>query len=287
MKNTIDKIFTKYAQDRTRPDGSSYTAILHRDEIRIAEEVGLSAKEVQIAALNNNIVPERYCRNQKTLTNEEQIKLLQSHVVIVGLGGLGGAVTEILSRIGVGKLTLVDGDVFEDSNLNRQLLATTENLGQHKAEVGRSRGHLINPAIDIQAIPDFFTEDNGMDILQGADLAVDCLDSIPDRFVVENGCRANNIPLVSAAIGGTSGQATVIFPGDLGLRQIYGDPASVRQKGIETQLGTLPFAAIFMAAIECAEVVSIICTNSSQLQNSLLITNIADQSVEKISFAKT
>jgi molybdopterin/thiamine biosynthesis adenylyltransferase len=287
MKITIERLLAKYARVRTRPDGSSYTAMLYRDETHIAKRTGLSVKDVEIAALKNDIVPERYCRNQKTLTNKEQIKLLESHVVVVGQGGLGGTVTEILARIGIGSLTLVDGDFFEDSNLNRQLLATTESLGQKKAEAARARVRLINPAIDILAIPDFFREDNGMDILQGADLAVDCLDSIPDRFVVENSCRKSNIPLVSAAIGGTSGQATVIFPGDPGLRQIYGEPKSVPQKGIETQLGTLPYAAVFMAAIECAEVVSIICTNSSQLQNSLLITNIADQSVEKILLPKT
>lgn len=284
MTANLSKTLLKIAKPRTRPDGSSYTALMYSDEKSVAQETGLPLKEIQIAALKNDIIPERYCRNQKTLTNKDQIALLQSHVVIVGQGGLGGTVTEILARIGIGSLTLVDGDIFEESNLNRQLLSTVKDLGKKKAEAGNDRVYSINPAINVHAVTDFFTENNGMHILRNVDLAVDCLDSIPDRFTLEKCCGDAGIPLVSAAIGGTSGQAMVIFPGDRGLRQIYGIPGSVPQRGVEAQLGTLPFAAVYMAAIECAEVVSIICSNSSQLQNNLLIANMTDQSLDKISF---
>ncbi len=285
MKTKIKDILSQFSQKSIRPDGSSYSLLQHRDETLIAGKTGLSAKDVQIAALQNDIVPERYSRNQKTLSNMDQIKLLQSHVVVVGQGGLGGTVTEILARIGIGNLTLVDGDVFEDSNLNRQLLSNVENLGEKKAEIGAQRTRAINPAVNVQAVTDFFSKDNGLKILNDADLAVDCLDSIPDRFLLEDASRKKNIPLVSAAIGGTSGQAMVIFPEDPGLCLIYGDRDAVPRKGIETQLGTLPFAAVYMAAIECAEVVSIICSQSSQLQNHFVISDVADLSLEKISLS--
>lgn len=285
MQNISELLF-QHAKDKTRPDGSPYKTLLHQDEIAVAKKTGLLAKEIQLAALENGITPERYCRNQKTLANTDQIKLLQSHVAVIGQGGLGGTVTEILCRIGIGNLTLVDGDTFEDSNLNRQLLSSVENLGRNKAIVASERVKTINPAINVIGVTDFFTSENGIEILEKADLAVDCLDSISDRFILENGCNACKIPLVSAAIGGTSGQATVIFPGDKGLCQIYGEPDSAPQKGIEARLGTLPFAAVYMAAVECAEVVNILCKNYSKLQNCLLITDISEQSLENISFAK-
>ena len=79
-------------------------------------------------------IPERYWRNARFLSRTDQEKLLQAHVVIIGLGGLGGTVLEELLRLGIGTITGVDMDVFELSNLNRQLLATEENIGLHKAE---------------------------------------------------------------------------------------------------------------------------------------------------------
>ncbi|MGW8194602.1 MAG: HesA/MoeB/ThiF family protein, partial [Desulforhopalus sp.] len=158
----------------------------------------------------------------KTLTNLDQLRLLHSHVVIVGLGGLGGTVTEILARVGVGRLTLVDGDNFDESNLNRQLLSKIDSLGLSKAKAAEKRVAEVNPAVEVTVVDQFFNKDNSLEILFGASLAVDCLDTIPDRFVLEDGCRREGIPLVSAAIGGTSGQAVITFPGDPGLRSVYG-----------------------------------------------------------------
>ena len=78
----------------------------------------------------------------------------------------------------------------------------------------------------------------------------------------------------------------VVFPGDEGLRRVYGEPRKAAPKGIETRLGTLPYTAAFMAAVECAEVVEILCKQSSSLQNTLLLADIGDKSMEKMSFPK-
>jgi len=274
----------KAAGRRTRPDGSSYVSLLFEDELRISEATGWPHREVQITALRNGIVPERYARNQQTISIDEQTRLLETHVAIIGQGGLGGAVTEILARIGIGRLTLVDGDRFEDSNLNRQLLSSIEMLGRMKAEAASRRAACINPAVELRCIEEFLTPDNCDDILSGADIAVDCLDNIPARFHLEQGCRKAGIPMVSAAIGGTSGQATVVFPDDPGLRLIYGEPEKARGKGVEATLGTLPFAAIAMASLECAEVVALAAGRPAQLRNKLLIADFTYHTMEKMSF---
>jgi hypothetical protein len=86
--------------------------------------------------------------------------------------------------------------------------------------------------------------------------------------------------MVSAAIGGSSGQLTVTYPGDDGLSRVYGPPEKAVRKGVESTLGTLPFAAITLAAMECAEVVAIAVGNPSELRNRLLITDLIDHTLE-------
>ena len=271
----------KDAADRKeRGDGSSYLSLSYRAQLALVEATGLNHREIQLVALARDIVPEVYIRNQNSLSSADQISLLRSHVAVIGLGGLGGTVTEILARIGIGNLSLVDGDSFEDSNLNRQLLSSTEHLGRPKAEVAAQRVAAVNPAVQTRVITEFFTADNAQSILAGAAIAVDCLDSISSRFILEQGCRNAGIPLVSAAIGGTSGQATVIYPDDIGLSRIYGDPAAAADKGVEKMLGTLPFAAITLASIECAEVVRIAIGADPALRNKLFITDLFDHSAE-------
>lgn len=268
------------ADRKERGDGSSYLSLSYRAQLALVEDTGLNHRDIQLAALEQDIVPEVYSRNQNSLSSADQISLLRSHVAVIGLGGLGGTVTEILARIGIGTLGLVDGDSFEDSNLNRQLLSSTEQLGRPKAEVAAERVAAVNPAVQTRVITEFFTADNAESILADAAIAVDCLDSISSRFILEQGCRSAGIPLVSAAIGGTSGQATVIYPEDIGLSRIYGDPAAAADKGVEKRLGTLPFAAITLASIECAEVVAIICGRKPVLRNRLFITDLFDHSAD-------
>jgi molybdopterin/thiamine biosynthesis adenylyltransferase len=284
MENKILlNLLQSFAQQRTRPDKSSYMAILLADAWEIVKKTGLSLRTVEDAALEAGIVPERYCRNQKSLSNTDQLRLLRSHVAIIGLGGLGGAVTEILARIGIGQMTLVDGDCFDESNLNRQLLSSPANIGKSKAETAKLRVQEINPAVEVHAVPEFFRPENGQAILHGTQLAIDCLDTITDRFILEENCKKATIPLISAAIGGSSGQATVIFPEDPGLKDIYGSPGKAPQKGIEAAAGTLPFAAVYMAAVECSEVTTILLGKPPELRNKLLLTEISDHTIELFS----
>jgi molybdopterin/thiamine biosynthesis adenylyltransferase len=284
MKNTIvNDLLQLYAQQRCRPDQSPYKAILLHDASEIAAKTGVSLGAVECIALEEGIVPERYCRNQNSFSNEDQLRLLRSHVAIIGLGGLGGAVTEILARIGVGRLTLVDGDCFEESNLNRQLLSSAACLGRSKAATAQMRVREINPAVEVHAVAEFFRADNGRTILQDALLAIDCLDSIADRFVLEDACRNASIPLISAAIGGSSGQATVIFPEDPGLLDIYGPAKKAQKRGMEKSIGTLPFAAMYMAAVECAAATTLLLGRPSALRNRIFMAEVGDHTTELFS----
>lgn len=255
------------------PDAVSYRSISVGEVKRLSTRMGLSGRHIELAAIAEDIVPERYARNQRSLRLRDQAALLESEVTIIGLGGLGGAVTEILARIGIGRLILVDGDSFEDSNLNRQFLSTGDGLGRSKAGAARRRIEAINDSVEVVAHQRFLDAENGKEFLTGARVAVDCLDNLPARFWLEAACRDTGCPFVSAAVAGATGHVTTIYPGDGGLRLIYGDPHKVPLKGAEASLGTLPYAVTSLAALECAEVVKIVLKKDSLLRNKLLIAD--------------
>lgn len=171
---------------------------LHRDAVI---RFGLADADVEDAILSLGLLPERYLRNTRTISRAEQLRLFRSHVAVVGCGGLGGYVTEELCRIGVGTLTVIDPDVFEEHNLNRQLHATLASLGEPKVEAVRKRTGEINPAATIITRRMSLSRENGQELLAGANLAVDALDSIPARIELAGVCERLNIPLAHGSVG--------------------------------------------------------------------------------------
>lgn len=284
VKPNTKELIQQYSHRKQRPDNSHYTSITLADAVKIADESNLSLAEVEQQSFELGILPERYSRNQKTLSLKDQQQLHLSHVAIVGLGGLGGTVTEILARIGIGRLTLIDGDCFDESNLNRQLLSSPDYLGIAKARIAAKRAKELNPAIRVKGIEEFLKPDNGEKLLKGASLAIDCLDTISDRFILEEICHKIEIPFISAAIGGTSGQALVVFPHERSLETIYGKKDKAPRKGVEASMGTLPYTAIHMAAIETAEAINVLLGKTSRLRSSILLTDVADHSHEIVEF---
>lgn len=198
----------------------------------------------------------------------------------MGLGGLGGGVVEMLARIGVGTLDLVDGDCFDETNLNRQLLSTEKDLGVPKAQVARERVSAINSTVKVNAFDAFLGRDNAREIMGEAQVVVDCLDSISHRFLLQDLAQARNIPLVSGAIAGTAGQVTVIFPDDLGFQLIYGNPDDNQGSGIEAQLGNLAHCALLVASLQSSEVVKVLLGRGEILRNRLLICDLLTNSFE-------
>ncbi|RPJ73602.1 MAG: HesA/MoeB/ThiF family protein [Desulfobacteraceae bacterium] len=216
----------------------------------------------------------------RSYTFSDQAALLRAQAGVVGLGGLGGTVVEVLARLGVGRLLLFDGDCFEESNLNRQLLSSVAQLGRPKAAAALKRVAEVNPSVEAAARPLFITAENADEMLRGCDVVVDCLDNLPDRFVIEDACRRSGCPLVSAAVAGASGHVTTIFPGDRGLRLIYGEPHDLPRKGAEASLGTLPYAVVFLATLECAEAAKVILKKGGLLRDKLLVADLHEMLIE-------
>ena len=268
------------AQAAAFPDQTPYLRLSVRQIQELAQRAGMTGREIELAALENGFVPERYARNLRTFSLTDQAILLKSHVGVVGLGGLGGTVIEILARMGVGRLTLIDGDRFEDSNLNRQLLSSPANLGLPKADAAAQRVGQINPSVAVTIHACFLTAQNATELLSGCRVVVDCLDNLRTRFEVEDACRRIGCPMVSAAVAGASGHLTAIFPEDRGLRLVYGEPENLPLKGAETALGTVPYAVAFLASLECAEVAKILLGRGELLRGKLLVADLAQGLIE-------
>lgn len=188
----------------------------------------------------------RYERNIPALTEEECLALQKKRVLVVGCGGLGGHIIDQLARIGVGSLRVVDGDVFEPSNLNRQLFSEIPVLGQNKARVAADRVVRINPEITIDAVEAFLTEDNASTLLQDCDIVVDALDNIPGRRLLAAACEEAGLPLVYGAISGWVAQSALSMPGDKLVEKLYPEDTVVWDKSV------LSFTPALCASMQAA-----------------------------------
>lgn len=193
---------------------------------------------------------DRYLRNVPALTEEECQLLQQKRVLVVGCGGLGGNLISILLRIGVGYLRIVDGDVFETTNLNRQLFCSIPALGHNKARIAAQRAGNINPDVALDVVEEFLTEENAQTLLQNCDIALDALDNIPGRRLLAAACEKAGIPLVYGAISGWVSQAALSMPGDRLIETLYPEDTVVRDKSV---LSFTPALCASMQASLCVK----------------------------------
>ena len=214
----------------------------------------------------------RYARNLGSITPQEQEQLRFRKVCVVGCGGLGGFLLEYLGRLGVGYITAVDGDRFEPTNLNRQLLATQDSLGHSKAGEAKKYLARINPDVQVTAVEQFLTGENAAEILAGHHLVLDALDSVPHRLMLQRICRELQIPLIHGAVEGWFGQVTTILPGDDSLSRLY--HGSMETSTPEYSSGTLAFAPALVAALQAGEAVKLLLDREPALRGKVLFTDI-------------
>ena len=175
---------------------------------------------------------ERYIRNVGALSEEECARLLCKKVFVAGCGGLGGHILDQLLRVGVGAIAAADGDVFDVSNLNRQLLSSVEVLGVSKAETAAAHAARVNPGVQFTAYGEFITEENADRMIAGCDAVIDALDSIPARRIVKAACDRQGIPYIFGAISGWTAQAALSLPGDGFLDRLYPTDVKVKSKTV-------------------------------------------------------
>ena len=217
------------------------------------------------------IEEKRYSRNFSALTIEEQSLLSRACVGVCGCGGIGGYVVEMLARIGIGTLVLIDCDSFDETNLNRQILASEKSIGCRKVQVARERVLSINSCVNIVAFDERITDKNIDTLLRGCDVVVDALDSFSTRFQVEKWCEGANVVMVHGAIGGWYAQVSTIAPVSGSLAKIYPDEALVE---VDKSQGNPSFTPAFAASLEVSECIKVLTGKGNALYGKLLVADL-------------
>jgi len=201
-----------------------------------------------------------------------QLRLKQSSALVIGAGGLGVPLTQYLSAAGVGRLGIVDFDVIDETNLQRQVLYGTKDIGRKKAEVARERVAQINPNVDVQAHETRLTSENALDILKDYDVIIDGTDNFPTRYLVNDASVLLRKPNVYGSIFRFEGQASV-FDARTGpcYRCLYAEPPppglvpSCAEGGV---LGVLPG---IIGSIQAVEALKILLGKGDTLVGRLLV----------------
>ncbi len=200
-----------------------------------------------------------------------QERLRRAHVVIVGLGGLGSAVAMYLAAAGVGRLTLVDFDRVDLSNLQRQIIHRTADLGRPKVESARDALQALNPLITVVTIPRTLTETELLDQAQQADVMVDASDNLLTRLAINAACVQAGTPLVSGAAIRLEGQVLVWQPGGEGgcYRCLYRDAQSNAETCAQT--GVLAPVVGVIGSLQAVEAIKLLTNLGTTLEGRLLV----------------
>lgn len=200
--------------------------------------------------------------------------LINCGVIIAGLGGLGGYLLEHMLRLGPGFIRAADGDVFDETNLDRQLLSAPSQLGRPKAEAAAERAKLVAPGLDFEAVSEFLDGENCLRLLRGCALALDGLDNAESRLVLERGCAEVGIPLVHGAASGLCFEAGVVPPGSGMLARLYPPGRQAMER-----MARGPAVAA-CAAIQCAQAEQILRGERPTLWGKLLTADLAGPSFD-------
>jgi adenylyltransferase/sulfurtransferase len=210
-----------------------------------------------------------------------QEKLKSSKVFVSGLGGLGSVITLYLAAAGVGTLRIVDKGKVELSNLNRQILYGSDDIGKRKAEAARKKLERLNPNIKIEAMAQTITERNAIDLIDDSDLIVDGLDNYATRYILNRVALRKKIPFFYGAVRGFQGMLTSIIPGKTGcLRCLVPTPPAPSLVPI---MGVTP---AMIGCLQTTEVIKYIVGLGELFMNRMLLFDSLNLKFEVITFKK-
>jgi len=213
----------------------------------------------------------RYNRQLKIpeFGEESQKKLKESHIVIVGIGGLGCASATYLTAAGLGKITIIDFDVVELSNLNRQILYWEEDIGEKKVLVAQRKLSKLNPRAEIIPVFATVTENNISQFMAGAQVVLDGLDNFSTRLVVNSACVRHKIPFIHGGVSRFRGLVTTILPGETACLACLYPKGSPDGEG----LGVLGFIPAMIANLQALEAIKLLIGQGSSLAGKVLRFN--------------
>jgi adenylyltransferase/sulfurtransferase len=215
-----------------------------------------------------------------------QLKLRDAKVCVVGLGGLGSPVALQLAAMGVGHLRLVDCDIVELSNLQRQPLYSIKYLGYPKVEAAAKRLSELNPNIEIEPLPLALNTDNAVDILRGVDAVADGLDRMTPRYAINRASKKLGIPYVFGAAITTYGNASTIIPQKTPCLECFQGNLNDDTLPKCAVVGVHPSILNIIASVEVTEITRIILGYKPSLANKILHCDIGNMEFDKIEITK-
>lgn len=215
-----------------------------------------------------------------------QKKLKNARVLVAGVGGLGCQISVQLASMGVGSIRLVDRDVVEMSNLQRQHLYDVDVIGYPKVEAAAMRLKKVNPFIEIEAWPVSINNKTATRIVEDVDLVVDGLDSLSPRFAINRACVEQGIPYIYGAVITHVGNVSTIIPGQTPCLECW--QGGVDETNVPTcaTVGVMPPAISIVASFQVSEAIRIILEKKPNLASMLLFFDLEDLSLETIKLAK-
>lgn len=169
----------------------------------------------------NNLYNQMISRQKEVFTPEEQETLRTSPVVVMGCGGLGGTVIEQLVRSGFEKITIIDQDVFDKTNLNRQVRSNLDSIGKSKVEITRKAMENINPNVKIKGYDLTVNQDNAVGIFKGNKILIDAVDNVYTRVMISRVAKELGITFIHSAVEKTTGQLSVFSPDSTTYEDIF------------------------------------------------------------------
>lgn len=215
---------------------------------------------------------ERYLRNKliEGFGDEGQEKLFKAKVLVIGAGGLGSPVLYYLAAAGVGTLGIMDDDVVNVSNLQRQILFQTTDLGQSKSELARKRLLALNPEIQIIAYHKRLTAKNAEEMFAPYDFVVDCSDSFTTKYLINDVCVQMQKPYCHGAITGLRGEVMTYVPGCADYRAVFASPPEEADGSMNAAAGVLGATAGVVGSLQATEVIKYLTGMGELLTNRIL-----------------
>jgi adenylyltransferase/sulfurtransferase len=241
--------------------------------------------------LKNDLTDEEFEYYSRQIAHNDigyngQLKLKNSKVCILGCGGLGVPTMFMLTAMGVGHIRIVDRDIISVSDLHRQYLYDINSIGLPKVEVAAEKLKRLNPNVKIEPIAEPIIKRNVSDIVNGMDVAVDGLDSIDTRYLVNRACREKKIPYVFAGAIESIANATTIIPDKTPCLECIFPSFNDKLLPKCSLVGVHPAVIGMISSVQVSEVTAILVGRTSQLAGKLLLINLNDLSFDKIDVSK-
>lgn len=218
---------------------------------------------------------------------EGQEKIKASKVLVVGAGGLGSPVLLYLSAAGVGKIGIIDFDTLSLSNLQRQILYTTDEVGQRKTDLAKKKLSALNNHPELITYEEKLSAKNGLEIIKEYDLVVDCTDNFPTRYLVNDACGILGKPFVYASIYQYEGQVSVFnYDNGPSYRDVFPRPPHPDAVPNCAEGGVLGALAGVMGSLQATEAIKMITGTGTLLSGYLLIYDSLNTSFKKIKLPK-